>query len=458
MTARRIALTFVCTAALLFSCGGDEPPAEAVLDLTVPPEDGTVAPVEVPTAERYAEVLEGPLNLREGPTIESAILVQMPARTRLEILSEGPAETIGGKTDLWYEVRTADGRRGYVSVRGENKVKELDLRGDCPALTGREAIVGTQPDTLQLTPDGRALVVAACDDRTLYAADGGGAEAWTVAPPPRTYARPGYRGVEPFQSRLTVAFDADLDQDGVSEIIVGSANWRAYVYDQAGELLWDEVLWAHTPTCGAAFDLDGDGKLELIMGNSYTSSVIYSWDGEILGSGAGSGHAGPTDIAAADLDGNGKGEMVTGDRAGMIWLQEWQGRDLPNYNAGSDITSVAIGDLTDDAGLEVAVASRNFLLYLFDADGTPLWQLNLGDVARDIQIADVTGDERPEIICACEDGTVKVVDGAGEVVAWYRAGAWMRQVRACELDGDPATAEIVATCDDGRIYGLQVAR
>jgi len=54
---------------------------------------------------------------------------------------------------------TPDGKRGYVSVRGENKVKELDLRGRCPALTGREAIVGTQPDTLQLTPDRHTLVV-----------------------------------------------------------------------------------------------------------------------------------------------------------------------------------------------------------------------------------------------------------------------------------------------------------
>jgi DNA-binding beta-propeller fold protein YncE len=43
------------------------------------------------------------------------------------------------------------GRLGYVSVRGENKIKELDLRGPCPRLTGREAIVGTMPDTLQLT-------------------------------------------------------------------------------------------------------------------------------------------------------------------------------------------------------------------------------------------------------------------------------------------------------------------
>jgi DNA-binding beta-propeller fold protein YncE len=52
-----------------------------------------------------------------------------------------------------------NGKRGYVSVRGENKIKELDLRGDCPVLTGREAVIGTMPDTLQLTPDKDLLVV-----------------------------------------------------------------------------------------------------------------------------------------------------------------------------------------------------------------------------------------------------------------------------------------------------------
>ena len=54
---------------------------------------------------------------------------------------------------------TPNGRRGYVSVRGENKIKELDLRRDCPVLTGREAVIGTQPDTLQLTDDNDTLVV-----------------------------------------------------------------------------------------------------------------------------------------------------------------------------------------------------------------------------------------------------------------------------------------------------------
>jgi DNA-binding beta-propeller fold protein YncE len=54
---------------------------------------------------------------------------------------------------------TPDSRTAYVSVRGENKVKELDLTGECPALTGREALVGTMPDTLQLANDGATLVV-----------------------------------------------------------------------------------------------------------------------------------------------------------------------------------------------------------------------------------------------------------------------------------------------------------
>ena len=45
-----------------------------------------------------------------------------------------------------------------MSIRNENKVKEVDLT--VPRLTGREAKVGVEPDTLQLTPDQTTLVVA----------------------------------------------------------------------------------------------------------------------------------------------------------------------------------------------------------------------------------------------------------------------------------------------------------
>lgn len=51
-----------------------------------------------------------------------------------------------------------DGLVGYVTVRNENKIKEVDLT--VPRLTGREAYIGVQPDTIQLTPDQTTLVVA----------------------------------------------------------------------------------------------------------------------------------------------------------------------------------------------------------------------------------------------------------------------------------------------------------
>ncbi len=308
------------------------------------------------------------------------------------------------------------------------------------------------------TGTGDYQIVAACEDKSMYSVKQDGTENFTVQPPPRTYARAGYRGVKPFISRLTVIYNSDIDNDGDAEIIIGSANWRTYVYDHTGELIWDECCWAHTPTCGDAFDLDGDGKKEVIMGNSYTRAVVYSPEGKVIGSGGGSGHAGPTAIACADLDGNGTGEIVVGDRAGIIWFQEWQGRTLPTYKTGMDISALALGDLDGDGKLETAVGSKNHILYLFDADGQPLSQTNLLAVCRDITIADVLGDEAPEIICACEDGTVKILDTEGEVVGWYQAAGWMRYVAVCELDGNADTKEIVAACDDGSVYALQVTQ
>ena len=303
---------------------------------------------------------------------------------------------------------------------------------------------------------GEYQIVAACEDKTMYSIRPDGTESFTVTPPPRSYARPGYRGVKPSQGALRVIFSADIDGDEDAEIMIGSANWRTYVYDHTGKLVWDEVCWAHSPTCGAAFDLDGDGTKEIVMGNSYIDSRIYSSTGELIGTWGGTRHSGATAAACADLDGNGKGEIVVGDRYGRIWFREWEGRRLSVRSAGSDITAIGIGDVGGDEKLETAVASKNYVLYIFDADSEPLQQVNLLTVCRDIAIGDVLGDEHAEIVCACEDGTVKILNGQGETVGWYQAPAWMRHVAVCELDGNAETREIVAACDDGSIYGLQV--
>ena len=54
---------------------------------------------------------------------------------------------------------TPNERTAYVTIRGENKIRVVDLSGHSPVVVG-ETVVGPAPDTLQLTTDGKTLVVA----------------------------------------------------------------------------------------------------------------------------------------------------------------------------------------------------------------------------------------------------------------------------------------------------------
>jgi DNA-binding beta-propeller fold protein YncE len=53
---------------------------------------------------------------------------------------------------------TPDGETAYVTVRNDNRVKVLDVSREIPALVS-DTFIGVQPDTMQLTKNGRTLVV-----------------------------------------------------------------------------------------------------------------------------------------------------------------------------------------------------------------------------------------------------------------------------------------------------------
>ena len=53
---------------------------------------------------------------------------------------------------------TRDGETAYVTVRNDNRVKALDVSGEIPALVS-DTFIGVQPDTMQLTKNGKTLVV-----------------------------------------------------------------------------------------------------------------------------------------------------------------------------------------------------------------------------------------------------------------------------------------------------------
>ncbi|MEO8198517.1 MAG: VCBS repeat-containing protein [Thermoanaerobaculia bacterium] len=260
---------------------------------------------------------------------------------------------------------------------------------------------------------------------------------------------------------------ADLDRDGLPEIIIGAdynptnpnldgGQMHAFRHDLASELpgfpVWvDEVIYS-SPAVG---DIDGDGWLDIVVGTGWcwdradcsvgtpheVTEAIYAWNH------LGQPVAGWPKIlpltryafsspALADFDGDGALEVVfnTQEKAsapteGWVYLVDGAGANLPgwpkqpstpadcsntNVHYGTSASPV-IADLDGDGGLDIALPS-NWSVVVWNQAGVQLtqvtcpeppgkWQLgtNVGPVAA-IGVGDITGDGAAEIVASGYSG------------------------------------------------------
>jgi hypothetical protein len=159
---------------------------------------------------------------------------------------------------------------------------------------------------------------------------------------------------------------ADLDRDGVPEIVVGGNDGTVAAYNLLGGRLRSKPGWPASTCSGgqcpetrgmAAADLDGDGRVEVVATTTNTSptgSQVFVFDA----SGAPYRPAGAPATAWPrfnTLSGPGNDAAFNG---------------VGNHGYGAYGENVGIGNLDGDAQLEIVVTFDNHQINLFNHDGT----------------------------------------------------------------------------------------
>ena len=215
---------------------------------------------------------------------------------------------------------------------------------------------------------------------------------------------------QPFHGRsgsVGTVFAADLDGDGLHEVIAGSDNHHYHALSSAGELLW-RTNTVHASTVGCAGDLTGDGHDDVVAGTEYYwPRLLDSAGKQILGM---SGGPVATAVSAFDLDGDGKAEAFIGMDDAFVRCARPEQREVWTVNVGGSPTAIEPLDVNGDGKPEVVCSSEGFSVYAFGSDGEQIWRTQLPDAVNDLAVV----GER--LLAACDDGQVYLLDREGRLL------------------------------------------
>ena len=187
---------------------------------------------------------------------------------------------------------------------------------------------------------------------------------------------------------------ADLDHDGLDEVIVPCANGYLYVFgpDGSGFLNPDgtfaslEASWAYASA--AVADIDGDHDLEIIVPSRSDNVYCFNPDGSTVpGWPVNLGADVRTSVAVGDVNGDGPMEVVVGANTNEMYLLSSDGHVFPNWPINCTLApddfpaSPTLADLDGNGDLEIIQPSVEGLIHVWTMEGDvfPGWPQQLAD-------------------------------------------------------------------------------
>ncbi len=292
--------------------------------------------------------------------------------------------------------------------------------------------VGTLAD---VDSDGVTDIVTFDTGGRVVALDGSGTVLWTSTTTSST--------THPL---MTVS---DLDEDGKPEILTDSF----VLNGEDGSLEWSANIVGGIPYYGAiAADLDQDGYKEVIFQNKvYDHNGNALWSASIQGS---YGHW-PV-ILQADSDNEAEVGMVGG---GTLGIYDHDGTVIRQVSAGTNQPGPpCVADLDGDGEAEIAWPSSN-TFNAYELDGTVMWNHTINDSSglAGCSAYDIDGDGASEVLYA-DQVAFYIWDGATGALRYtntgHTSGTIFEYPTVADVDNDGNAEILIASLSGGALTGI----
>ncbi len=259
---------------------------------------------------------------------------------------------------------------------------------------------------------------------------------------------------------------ADVNGDGFLELFVGSDDGNVYAWTLAtggGKQVqslagWPQSTGGFVSATPVLADVDGDGLPEIIAGS--WDRQIYAWraDGSLLpGWPQTTGQSIWSAALVADVDGDGYQEIMIASDQVYAWRSD--GRLLASWpleTTSMIVGTPAVADLTGDGQLEIIAAADRVYAWRRDSRPLPGFPLDLGTFfwAPPV-IGRAENDDSPRIYLTGWDGSLYVVNSRGLVNSIRLSSAPLFAAPLLvDLDNN-GFQEIVAGSWDGYLYVIK---
>jgi hypothetical protein len=263
-------------------------------------------------------------------------------------------------------------------------------------------------------------------------------------------------------TRVTVVEAADLDGDGLPEIVAGTADNQLYVLENDGDLTWLYEAGGSISAVALA-DLGGDGRAQIVVGSADGAVSLLDDAGQPAWTfrTAGTASVGMAPVAlpcltAYDLDQDGEIELLVGSYDGQVHALDGNGQMRWSFDVGRPVLGIWSGDIDGDGQIEVIPSPyRGADLTVLENDGRLAWQQRTEGEIGLVQGGDIDGDGRAEVVLLSASWDLYLLEGDGQS-AWHseamalghaHAAPDPGQVLVRDLDGNGRAEIAVVTID-----------